>query len=201
MFMKAYHYALQPINGPSEWKKCGLERLLPPIARKTPGRPKKNRRKSADEPKKSKGKLSRAGLIMTCSLYGQNGHNKRGCQDRAADVNAKACDDVRANREAKAKGKEPVVDNMPKDKAKPKDKGKEKIIQTERRPVRTRKSTIKGYGLLTNLKTGQQTFWSGSKGILIQEPTVNKKGISKGKRMAESSGDGINSAIMNKKKK
>ncbi|XVF53828.1 hypothetical protein PTKIN_Ptkin05aG0130300 [Pterospermum kingtungense] len=68
MFMKAYHYALQPINGPSEWKKCGFERLLPPIARKTPGRPKKNRRKpkknrrkSADEPKKSKGKLSRAG--------------------------------------------------------------------------------------------------------------------------------------------
>ncbi|XVF75182.1 hypothetical protein PTKIN_Ptkin13bG0166800 [Pterospermum kingtungense] len=223
MFMKAYHYALQPINGPSEWKKCGLERLLPPIARKTPGRPKKNRRKSTDEPKKSKGKLSRAGLIMTCSLCGQNGHNRRGCQDRAADVNAEgssrikrkerntsqnplrqnvqACDDLRANREAKAKGKEPAVDNMPKDKAKPKDNGKEKIIQTERRPIRTRKSTIKGYGLLTNLKTGQQTFWFGSKGILIQESTVNKKGISKSKRMAESIGDGIDSAIMNKKKK
>ncbi|XVF80473.1 hypothetical protein PTKIN_Ptkin15bG0077100 [Pterospermum kingtungense] len=75
--MKAYHYALQPINGPSEWKKCRLEHLLPPIARKTPGRPKKNRRKSADEPKKSKGKLSRAGLIMTCSLCRQNGHNRR----------------------------------------------------------------------------------------------------------------------------
>ncbi|XVF58157.1 hypothetical protein PTKIN_Ptkin07bG0040700 [Pterospermum kingtungense] len=113
---------------------------------------------------------------MTCSLCGQNGYNRRGCLDRTVYINAEAFDDVRANREAKAKGKEPVVDNMPKDKAKPKDKGKEKVIQTKRRS-------------------------SGSKGILMQEPTVNMKGTSKGKMMVELSEDEIDSAIKNKKMK
>ncbi|XVF67697.1 hypothetical protein PTKIN_Ptkin10aG0142300 [Pterospermum kingtungense] len=82
MFMNTYKYALQPMNGPHEWKKCGLEPILSPIARRTPGRPKKNRRKSKDEPSKRKDKLSRTGVIMTCSICGQDGHNMRGCPER-----------------------------------------------------------------------------------------------------------------------
>ncbi|XVF44519.1 hypothetical protein PTKIN_Ptkin02bG0130100 [Pterospermum kingtungense] len=54
MFMNAYKYALQPINGPHEWKKCGLEPILPPFAERTLERLKKNRRKSKDEPSKRK---------------------------------------------------------------------------------------------------------------------------------------------------
>ncbi|XVF70914.1 hypothetical protein PTKIN_Ptkin11bG0200400 [Pterospermum kingtungense] len=49
MFMKAYEFSLQPINGSHEWKKCGLKPLLPPIPRKTPRRPKRNRSKFKDE--------------------------------------------------------------------------------------------------------------------------------------------------------
>ncbi|XVE88161.1 hypothetical protein DITRI_Ditri19aG0046100 [Diplodiscus trichospermus] len=50
IYMKAYQYALETINGEHEWKKSSLESLLPPIARKMPSQPKKNRRKSNDEP-------------------------------------------------------------------------------------------------------------------------------------------------------
>ncbi|KHG22692.1 Gag-Pol polyprotein [Gossypium arboreum] len=43
-----------------------------------PGRPKKNRRITKDEPKKLK-HLSRKGLLMKCTQCGQHGHNKRSC--------------------------------------------------------------------------------------------------------------------------
>ncbi|KAL4323348.1 hypothetical protein GQ457_11G020680 [Hibiscus cannabinus] len=50
-YIKAYSYALQPKNGFHDWKKSGIEAVLPPIEREMPGRPKKNRRKAKDEPK------------------------------------------------------------------------------------------------------------------------------------------------------
>ncbi|PPS10998.1 hypothetical protein GOBAR_AA09643 [Gossypium barbadense] len=54
--------------------------MLPPIERKMPRKPKKNRRMAKDEPKKLKpSHLSRKGLLMTCTQYGQHGHNKRSC--------------------------------------------------------------------------------------------------------------------------
>ncbi|MFQ6640880.1 hypothetical protein Gotur_014323, partial [Gossypium turneri] len=57
-----------------------LHELLPPIERKMPGRPKKNRRIAEDEPKKLKpDHLSRKGLLMTCTQCGQHGHNKGFC--------------------------------------------------------------------------------------------------------------------------
>ncbi|KAK8669521.1 hypothetical protein V6N13_106949 [Hibiscus sabdariffa] len=80
IYIKEYSYALQPINGSHDWKKSGIEAVLPPIEREMPGRPKKNRRKAKDEPKKLKsGHISRAGLIMTCTNCGGEGHNKRSC--------------------------------------------------------------------------------------------------------------------------
>ncbi|KAA3486621.1 transposase [Gossypium australe] len=52
--------------------------ILPLPVKNIPGRPKKNRRKSKDEPKKSKfGKDTRRGLKMSCSLCKQVGHNKK----------------------------------------------------------------------------------------------------------------------------
>ncbi|KAK9027895.1 hypothetical protein V6N11_067716 [Hibiscus sabdariffa] len=75
-YIKAYSYALQPINGSHDWKKSGIEAVLPPIEREMPGRPKKNRRKAKDEPKKLKsGHISRTGLIMTCRNCGGEGTN------------------------------------------------------------------------------------------------------------------------------
>ena len=46
-----------------------------------PRRPGKVRRKEADESRKT-GKLSKRGVVMTCSKCGTQGHNKRGCPTR-----------------------------------------------------------------------------------------------------------------------
>ncbi|KAH1072701.1 hypothetical protein J1N35_025029 [Gossypium stocksii] len=65
-----------------EWQLIwnGENGLLPPIERKMLGRLKKNRRMAKDEPKNLKpGHLSRKGLLMTCTQYGQLGHNKWSC--------------------------------------------------------------------------------------------------------------------------
>ncbi|XP_050231208.1 uncharacterized protein LOC126680193 [Mercurialis annua] len=45
------------------------------------GRPKKNRRKEPDEPKKA-GKLSKKGISIKCSVCREYGHNKNGCKNR-----------------------------------------------------------------------------------------------------------------------
>ncbi|MFQ6628942.1 hypothetical protein Gotur_008002 [Gossypium turneri] len=71
---------MQPINGPHDWEKTGIEPMLPPIERKIPRSPKKNRKMAKDESKKMKpDRLSRKGLIMTCTQCGQHGHDKRSC--------------------------------------------------------------------------------------------------------------------------
>ncbi|PPE02897.1 hypothetical protein GOBAR_DD00057 [Gossypium barbadense] len=79
-YLKAYEYDLQPINTSHEWTKSGIEPVLPPIEKTMPSKPKKNRRKAKNEPKKVKsGQLSRGGLIMRCRKCGGEGHNKRSC--------------------------------------------------------------------------------------------------------------------------
>ncbi|XVF64922.1 hypothetical protein PTKIN_Ptkin09bG0205400 [Pterospermum kingtungense] len=117
-FMKSYEYALQPINRPHEWKKSGLEPILLPIVNKTIGRPKINRRKSATEPKMMKGKLIRTGMIYTCKIYGEEGHNKRICQKREQ-FNALAA----TIEGSKEKGKQQVKAQQQKN------KGKEKVSE------------------------------------------------------------------------
>ncbi|MBA0670136.1 hypothetical protein Goklo_024217, partial [Gossypium klotzschianum] len=59
-YKKAYSFPIQPINGPHDWEKIGIQLVLPPIERNMPERPKKNRRMAKDELKKLKhGHLSR----------------------------------------------------------------------------------------------------------------------------------------------
>ncbi|XVF56234.1 hypothetical protein PTKIN_Ptkin06aG0102400 [Pterospermum kingtungense] len=168
MFMKAYEFSLQPINGSHEWKKYGLEPLLPPIPRKTLGRPKRNHSKSKDEPKKSKGKMGRARVMMNCSLCGQNGHNKRGRPEKVTFLNVQGSSTVRPKAKARNKGNSSNASrsnpsstsafgtqaNSKDTTTKKQNKCKEKLIVPERKSIRTRRPTIKGYGLLTNLKTG-----------------------------------------------
>ncbi|MBA0828187.1 hypothetical protein Goarm_012896 [Gossypium armourianum] len=75
-----YGPLVKPINGPHDWEKIGIEPMLPPIERKIPRSPKKNRKMGKDESKKMKpDHLSRKGLIMTCTQCGQHGHDKRSC--------------------------------------------------------------------------------------------------------------------------
>lgn len=78
-YLETYKYNLEPINGSHEWVQTGLDPIQPPPPReKKLGRPKKNRRKSKDEPKK-KGKLSRKWTVIHCSLCSGKGHNQVTC--------------------------------------------------------------------------------------------------------------------------
>ncbi|KAG8490316.1 hypothetical protein CXB51_015509 [Gossypium anomalum] len=72
-YKKTYSFPMQPVNGPHDWEKIGIQ---PEYA----WEPKKNRRMAKDEQKKLKpGHLSRKGLLMTCTQCGQHGHNKWSC--------------------------------------------------------------------------------------------------------------------------
>ena len=63
------------------WPTSNNPILKPPKIRKLPGRPGKVRRKEADESRKTR-KLSKRGVVITCSKCGTQGHNKRGCPTR-----------------------------------------------------------------------------------------------------------------------
>ncbi|MBA0664211.1 hypothetical protein Goklo_004252, partial [Gossypium klotzschianum] len=59
-YKKAYSFPMQPINGPHDWGKNGIEPVLSSIERKMSRRPQKNRRMAKNEPKNLKlGHLSR----------------------------------------------------------------------------------------------------------------------------------------------
>ncbi|XP_065857605.1 uncharacterized protein [Euphorbia lathyris] len=82
-YMKAYANCIQPVLNMKMWPESNNPPIEPPEVKKFPGRPKKNRRKSKDEPKKI-GKYSRKGTTMTCSFCKNEGHNKKSCQLRKA---------------------------------------------------------------------------------------------------------------------
>lgn len=88
-YIAAWSQPLEFSRGPEMWKKknSSVDEILPPPMKTILGRPKRNRRKSNDEPKKSKKgkamKMSRSGKPVTCSSCGVQGHNKRGCPRRS----------------------------------------------------------------------------------------------------------------------
>ncbi|KAF9620153.1 hypothetical protein IFM89_010812 [Coptis chinensis] len=106
MNMKAYSYFLQPING-EEWPKTKNEFFLPPLNKRMPGRPKKNRRQKVNEerPKTSTTEISIRGRVMTCLICKQPGHNKKRCSNKdnmpkeKIHVKRKRNQDVEANNE------------------------------------------------------------------------------------------------------
>ncbi|KAL0306893.1 UNVERIFIED_CONTAM: hypothetical protein Sradi_6106600 [Sesamum radiatum] len=77
-YMKAYSYYIHPVPDPTFWPQ-DLEveptNLLPPIVRRMPGRPKKNRRK---EPGEAPNVVRRSNMV-TCKVCNDLGHNKRTC--------------------------------------------------------------------------------------------------------------------------
>ncbi|XP_016684259.1 uncharacterized protein [Gossypium hirsutum] len=84
-YLKAYEYAMQAINGLHEWKKSGIQPVLPPIERNMPEGTKKNKRMAKDEPQKLKPRqLSRRGLVMNCRYCGEPGHNIKSKMDRSS---------------------------------------------------------------------------------------------------------------------
>ena len=76
---------LSPMKGSKEWPITTQIKLLPPKARRMPGRPKKHKRREADEVG-SGCKLSKKGITMKCSRCLQIGHNRATCKTDEAEV-------------------------------------------------------------------------------------------------------------------
>ncbi|KAG5550316.1 hypothetical protein RHGRI_015318 [Rhododendron griersonianum] len=73
---------IQPIPGKHDWVKSNQEEICPPLMRRPSGRPRKARRKAAEEVEDTgTGTLSRARRYMSCSKCLQKGHNLRSCKN------------------------------------------------------------------------------------------------------------------------
>lgn len=95
------------MNEKHEWEDVDVQAPLPPTYGRTPGKPKKQRRKSADEIQQTKEqgkKVRRFGQICKCSFCGEQGHNTRTCKLReeagvAASQNNKQGQETQANQD------------------------------------------------------------------------------------------------------
>lgn len=79
-FLKAYEHEINPMACPDFWPKTNYEPIQPPLLRRPPGRPKKQRHKSSLEgkdPHKAKRKYG----VTKCGKCGRLGHNKRSCKE------------------------------------------------------------------------------------------------------------------------
>lgn len=79
-FLASYGATINPIASYEEWPQCDYEPILPPLARVQVGRPKKARKRAADE-KKSANKVSKSGNKQRCGNCNQWGHNSRRCSE------------------------------------------------------------------------------------------------------------------------
>ncbi|KAI5338966.1 hypothetical protein L3X38_018238 [Prunus dulcis] len=83
------------------WERTNFPPILPPVYHKQPGRPKKVRAREKDEkPAASTGsKLSRSFHVkIKCSICGEQGHNKRKCDQRGGANNINKVKRSRASR-------------------------------------------------------------------------------------------------------
>ena len=84
-YMRAYSHLMCPMKGSKEWPIAQQVKLFPPKARRMPGRPKKHRRREADE-EGSGTRLSKKGIVMKCSRCLLIGHNKATCKTDESEV-------------------------------------------------------------------------------------------------------------------
>ncbi|XP_058746340.1 uncharacterized protein LOC131619237 [Vicia villosa] len=82
-FMATYSYIVLPSNGLRLWPTTEGEPINPPVMRRAPGRPKKKRNKSNDEPNSSN-VLPRILTTVKCKSCGNFGHNSRTCKGKTA---------------------------------------------------------------------------------------------------------------------
>ncbi|KAF7149666.1 hypothetical protein RHSIM_Rhsim02G0065400 [Rhododendron simsii] len=80
-YLAAYSYMIHPVPDMLDFVETGFQPLNPPNSKRGSGRPKKLRRRTADEPR-DPNKVTRRGLNVTCAKCMQVGHNQRSCKNR-----------------------------------------------------------------------------------------------------------------------
>ncbi|KAK1379143.1 hypothetical protein POM88_025887 [Heracleum sosnowskyi] len=101
-YLKSYSYLMSPMKGSKEWPLAKQVKLLPPKARRMPGRPKKHRRREADEVGGGC-RLSKKGVVMKCSRCLVIGHNKatyKATETEALENHRKANEAIKTQAEA-----------------------------------------------------------------------------------------------------
>jgi hypothetical protein len=81
-FLDCYSNLILPSNGHKLWPEVVGDPILPPKMRRAPGRPKKLRRKTNDEPKRPSaagGMNKRNQETVRCKRCKELGHNQRTC--------------------------------------------------------------------------------------------------------------------------
>jgi len=79
-YLIAYGQNIWPCKDNTELEKVSAIEIHPPVYEKKVGRPPKYRRKQSCEIQGPNGpRLSKHGIIMTCTYCGETGHSKRGC--------------------------------------------------------------------------------------------------------------------------
>ncbi|CAN6268940.1 unnamed protein product [Urochloa humidicola] len=82
-YINVYGFNIMPCSDKSNWVKTNGAQVQPPIYEKKVGRPPKSRRKQPQEVQAQHGaKLTRHGVIITCSWCHQENHNRAGCSLR-----------------------------------------------------------------------------------------------------------------------
>ncbi|KAK8649082.1 hypothetical protein V6N13_129818 [Hibiscus sabdariffa] len=76
-----YSHMVNPVKGQDQWaRQTYCEPILPPTLRRPPIIPHKNRKKEADEPIIQGVRVTKKGVIMTCTKCKRTGHNVRTCK-------------------------------------------------------------------------------------------------------------------------
>ncbi|CAH9145798.1 unnamed protein product [Cuscuta epithymum] len=84
-FFRAYEYEIQPMESTDFSPKPGHELIQPPLLRRPPGRPKKQRHRSSLEGRDAHKAKRKHGMIK-CSKCKQFGHNKRSCKENEQEI-------------------------------------------------------------------------------------------------------------------
>lgn len=83
MYKKAYERPIECTRGPEMWETYDGPKLEPPVFKRRPGRPVKNRIPSTGEVRRTRGGkfawLTREGIKMRCTICNKQGHNRRSC--------------------------------------------------------------------------------------------------------------------------
>ncbi|KAL7240564.1 hypothetical protein ACSBR2_006259 [Camellia fascicularis] len=81
-YLRIYSFMINPMPGEHDWIETGYDAIAPPYYRKLAGRPRKERKKAADEPKNVH-RVSRKYKTMQCAKCIGFGHNRRSCKGPA----------------------------------------------------------------------------------------------------------------------